>query len=88
MRPRHSIQSARAEGLNKKQLRLGATVKFQLDEGLKKTVGTACVHDTRSSRPDSHPNCHNSLNIYRIVIQLGGIVRLVSAKRPVFQLDC
>ena len=35
------------------------------------------------------PNCHNSLNIYRIVIQLGGIVRLVSAKLPVkFQLDC
>ena len=44
---------------------------------------------TIRGRPDSHPNCHNSLNIYRIVIQLGGIVRLVSAKLPVkFQLDC
>ena len=64
-------------------------VKFQLDcSRIKKKVGTACVHDTRSSRPDSHPNCHNSLNIYRIVVKLGQNVCLVSANLPVkFQLD-
>ena len=64
-------------------------VKFQLDcSRIKETVGTACVHDTRSSRPDSPPNCLNSLNIYRIVVKLGGNVRLLSANISVkFQLD-
>ena len=64
-------------------------VKFQLDcSRIKETFGTACVHDTRSSWPDSHPNCHNSLNIYRIVVTRGGNVRLLSANISVkFQLD-
>ena len=63
-------------------------VKFQLDcSRIKETFGTACVHDTRSSWPDSPPNCHNSLNIY-IVVNRGGNVRLLSANISVkFQLD-
>ena len=64
-------------------------VKIQLDcSRIKETFGTACVHDTRSSWPDSPPNYHNSLNIYRIVVKLGGNVRLLSANISVqFQLS-
>ena len=71
-------------------IQLGGIVRLvQSGTARKKTVGTACVHDTRSSRPDSHPNCHNSLIIYRIVVNLGQNVCLVSANLPVkFQLDC
>ena len=64
-------------------------VKFQLDcSRIKETFATACVHDTRSSWPDSPPNCHNSLNMSRIVVNLGGNVRLLSANISVkFQLS-
>ena len=103
MRPRHSIHASRADWMDAcspnwvfrpSAIELKLYRKFRADQAHNPTkldhypINIKGVMTIRG-RPDSHPNCHNSLNIYRIVIQLGGIVRLVSAKLPVkFQLDC